>query len=489
MDVIFKEGQLYFQGVKFGKRTWRKVWMVLYKPSSSGVGRLEFFSASDSSSISEQLKAGRQKSQERKVVRLSDCLSAVPAAKESCPPGCTAFYVHTTQCTYTFASMSSQEWLSALCLLAFQKDPGEPAKGDFEGGNGLTMEDNDIYSSWKRELPPNHYQVIVHSTEASRRCRLAGEYLVSPNSEALVLLTIDTGEAIYSWPYRLLRKFGQVEGGFSIEAGRRCESGEGLFTFLTQHGPEIFQAIGRHCSVQREQNVQPVSAHRRSCDFSSLVQPVTSDWPAVPPVNPADFHAETESGTLYSTISKVPVQTKHPCLIKPLSGSKEALGEEAEDEDEQCHSLEGINLDNLMAESTYCNFRRATPPPVKRTAKKSSDDIYSHVNVLPYSSDHQPLPSVPNQAPPFAVPRSDQGASSRRQSLPPVDGYSQTGFSAQAAAVDDRETEEAVSSSGRVTPSQAPGSFKQRLAEIISKDLAKLQPPLPSGAGSPTFSQ
>lgn len=33
-----------------------------------------------------------------------------------------------------------------LCL---QKDPGESDKGGFEGGNGLSMEDNELYSSWK----------------------------------------------------------------------------------------------------------------------------------------------------------------------------------------------------------------------------------------------------------------------------------------------------------------------------------------------------
>ncbi|XP_072252561.1 docking protein 3 [Leuresthes tenuis] len=496
MDVVFKEGMLYLQGVKFGKvmRTWRKMWMVLYKPSSTGVGRLELYTVSDSSSISEQIKAGRQKSQERKVVRLSDCLSATPAAKESCPSGCTAFYLNTTQCTYTFASMASQEWLSALCLLAFQRDPGEQAKGDFVGGNGLTMEDNDIYSSWKREIPPNHYQVTFHSTEASKRCNLAGEYLVTPDSEALVLLTINTGGIIYSWPYRLLRKFGQVEGGFSIEAGRRCESGEGVFTFLTQHGPEIFQAIVRQCSVQRKQSVQPLSIHRGSCDMSSVVPPVTNNWVASPPVyNPADFHTEIESGSHYSTIIKSSVQNvRHPSLIKPgLSSSKEALGKEAddEDEDERCQSLEGINMDNFMEDGTYCNWRRGTPPLIKKTVKDESDCIYSHVKITPPSSDLQPFPSIPPQVAPFAIPTSDHCASPKRQSLylPPADDTTQPWFDPQAAAVDDMETEEAISSTGRVTPSQAPGSFKQRLAEMISKDLAKFQLNLPHRAGSPTF--
>lgn len=94
--------------------------MVLYKPSSVGVGRLEFYAVADSSSLNEQKKVSRQKTPERKVVRLIDCLSVTPAPKESPPAGCTAFYLSTTQCTFTLASTSSQDWLSALCLLAFQ---------------------------------------------------------------------------------------------------------------------------------------------------------------------------------------------------------------------------------------------------------------------------------------------------------------------------------------------------------------------------------
>lgn len=102
------------------QKTWRKVWMVLFKPSSTGVGRLEFCAASDSSTFSEHTKPGRQKTTKWKVVRLSDCLSVTLAAREACPAGCTAFNLNTKQCNYIFASMSSQDWTSALCLLAFQ---------------------------------------------------------------------------------------------------------------------------------------------------------------------------------------------------------------------------------------------------------------------------------------------------------------------------------------------------------------------------------
>ncbi|KAM6952989.1 uncharacterized protein dok3 [Lycodopsis pacificus] len=499
MDVIFKEGKLYLQGVKFGKRTWRKVWMVLFKPSSTGVGRLELCTVLDNNASADQRRVGRQKSSERKVVRLSDCLSVDPAPKESCPRGCTAFYLHTTQCTYTLASATSQDWISALCLLAFQKDPGESDKGAFERGNGLTMEDNDLYSSWKSDvtLPPNQYQVTVQSTEASRRCKLAGEYLVSLEKEAVILLAINTGHIFYRWPYTFLRKFGLVEGGLCIEAGRRCESGEGVFTFLSRHGPQIFQVISKQCSVEGRSSVQP---HRRSfCDLSTVILPTTTGWPAAAPAySPTGLSEDTEdeSDDHYSTINDRPVLN-----IRSLAEAHLSVGEEGEDEDEGCQSLEAVNLDDVMEGNIYDNLRRATLPLIRNDEFEPAMDsecIYSDLKIIDPPLNPQPLPSLPPlpplvaQPPPFTFPQSVPyaPAKSRHQRQPPVNNYIQPGYNAQAQALDDmKEMEEAISSSTRVTPTEALGSFKQRLAEIISKDLAKFQPPLPSGGGSPTFSQ
>uniref|UniRef100_A0A3P8T153 IRS-type PTB domain-containing protein n=1 Tax=Amphiprion percula TaxID=161767 RepID=A0A3P8T153_AMPPE len=456
MEVIFKEGMLYLQVVKFGK-----VRRCFFKASSTGVGRLELCSVADSSSVADQKKACRQKT-ERKVVRLSDCLSVTAAPKESCPAGCSAFYLNTTQGTYTLASTTCQDWLSAVCLLAFQKDPGESDKGDFKGGNNLT-------------LPPNQYKVTVQSTEASKRCRLAGEYLVSPDREAVILLDVSTGRIIYCWPYRLLRKLlGVIAGGFSIEAGRRCDSGEGVFTFLTRYGPQIFQLISQQCAVEKNSWVQPVSVHRRS--FSD-VSPVSLP-------GPADVSADTEdeSDSTYSTIIHTSVED-----IKQLArpSSREAVGEE--DEEERCRSLDSLNMGNSMEDSIYYNLRRATPPLIRKAETDDSECLYSDVKKPPLNLQLQPLsspltPCTITKSAPYAPPKP------RSQPLPPVNNYIQPGYNAQA--VDDtKETEEAISSSARAAPTEAPGSFKHRLAEIISKDLAKFQLPPPQGAASPTFSQ
>ncbi|KAM8910027.1 docking protein 3 [Spinachia spinachia] len=493
MDDIFKEGMLYLQGVKFGKRTWRKIWMALFKASPTGVGRVELCTGLNTTAASDQRKVGWQKSSEKKVVRLSDCLSVDCAPKESCPPGCTAFYLHTIQCTYTLASTMSQDWLSALCSLAFQKDPGEPHKGAFERGDGLTMEDNDLYSSWKPDPtpPPNQYQVTIESTEASRRCKLAGEYLVSAENEAVRLLDINTGHIFYHWPYKFLRKFGLVEGGFRIEAGRRCESGEGAFTFLSRNGPQIVQVISKQCSMQ------PPDVHRRSiCDLSTIILPTTTYQPAAPSVyRPADVSDDTEgeSANHYSTINdRLVLHVKQLSIAESLPFTEEIGG----DEDERCQSLQAGSLDNII----YSNLMRPLHPLIKNDDFQPGTDsggIYSDTKLVHHLSNPQPrsfsppLPAPLPQTPPFSLPQPAPGspAKPRHQRQPPANNPVQPGYNAQAQALDDmKEMEEAISNSTHATPKEAHGSFKQRLAEIISKDLAKFQPALPSAAGSPTFS-
>lgn len=98
------------------QKIWKKTWMVLFKPSYRGVGRVEFYTIGNRAYANYM----KTKTPERKVVRLSDCVSISPAQEVSCPAACTAFHLKTTQCTYVLASTASQQWLSALQLLTFQ---------------------------------------------------------------------------------------------------------------------------------------------------------------------------------------------------------------------------------------------------------------------------------------------------------------------------------------------------------------------------------
>jgi fibroblast growth factor receptor substrate 2 len=53
-----------------------------------------------------------------------------------------------------------------------------------------------------------------------------------------------SGEETLVWPLHFLRRYGFTSSGvFSFESGRRCSTGEGLYSFTTQHAERIFQVF------------------------------------------------------------------------------------------------------------------------------------------------------------------------------------------------------------------------------------------------------
>lgn len=246
--------------------------------------------------------------------------------------------------------------------------------------------------------------------------------------------------------------------------------------------------------------MQPPSANRRS-----LIDP----FPAPPPatahsfVDPSiysfpDISADTEDKFTgdYPIYDDPVQQIKQLSLKPPLLGSNEAVAEESEDEDEQewCYSLEALNLDNNIEDSIYCNLPRGTPPLMRTAEADNSDCIYSRIKNVNSLTNLQQEPSYPPLPLPVLPPPLSSTyslAKPQNQHALPVNNSFQPEYNTQADYDEDdlNETEEANSSSAQVTPSEVPGSFKHRLAEIISKDLAKFQPPLPYGASSLTFSQ
>ncbi|NXH42574.1 DOK1 protein, partial [Dicaeum eximium] len=108
----------------------------------------------------------------------------------------------------------------------------------------------------------NAFWVTVQRTEAAERCELRGSYVLKAERDSLVLKDPRTDRILYVWPYRLLRRYGRDKVMFSFEAGRRCDSGPGNFTFETKQGNEIFRLV--EASIQ-EQKAQ-VEENRQSCD-------------------------------------------------------------------------------------------------------------------------------------------------------------------------------------------------------------------------------
>ncbi|NXC73342.1 DOK3 protein, partial [Anhinga anhinga] len=238
MERPVKDGILYVQHCKFGKRSWRKMRAQLFAASPSGVARMEKFDVRDDGTTLEKTSLRRCS---RRVIRLSDCVSVGPAGTESCPKATAAFYLTTTEKSYVLAAEQRDEWIAQLCQLAFQgANEAVQSSARTQPSPAVPMEENSLYSSWQ-DL--TEFLVLVVRTDATARCGLHGHYLLSALPQSLTLKDPQSRQPLLTWPYNFLRKFGQDQTIFSFEAGRRSDSGEGTFTFSTPRAPELCRAV------------------------------------------------------------------------------------------------------------------------------------------------------------------------------------------------------------------------------------------------------
>ncbi|XP_068176647.1 docking protein 1-like isoform X2 [Antennarius striatus] len=173
-----------------------------------------------------------------KVVRLSELISVLrlPPNAEACPmENMSAFCVETQDKTMVFATFKDDcvDWIEKLCHSTFQQSgPSGPSQ--------LHMEENQIYAS-ADDTP--EFWVVVQRTEAASRCGLQGSYWLHVGREALLLRETQRKSIVHQWPYEFLRRYGNDKLALTIEAGRRCDSGPGSFTFETQQAEKIFSLI------------------------------------------------------------------------------------------------------------------------------------------------------------------------------------------------------------------------------------------------------
>ncbi|XP_001355146.2 rho GTPase-activating protein gacK [Drosophila pseudoobscura] len=193
---------------------------LLFKASRHGIARLEMCENKDDKNP--------------KIFTLENCVKITQD-----PPPDKLIHIVKHNGTLTVNTNSDEElkdWITALQTVAFC----DTAAGGHAVHGGAIEEDNDLYCSSFDGL----FMITLIPSEASIRCSIEPKtYMLQMTPTELQLKSEDLNVTIAMWPYRFIRKYGYRDGKFTFEAGRKCTTGEGVFTLDHTNPQEVFRCM------------------------------------------------------------------------------------------------------------------------------------------------------------------------------------------------------------------------------------------------------
>ncbi|KAJ6666139.1 hypothetical protein lerEdw1_001043 [Lerista edwardsae] len=241
---IVKQGYVKMKSRKLG--IYRRCWLVFRKSSSKGPQRLEKYPDEKSvclrgcPKVVGSLVLGGTPAEMAPIENLASsqvteisnvkCITRLP--KETKRQAVAIVFTDDSARTFTCESeLEAEEWyktLSVECLGARLNDIslGEP---DLLAP-GVQCEQTDRFNVFLLPCP---------------NLDIYGECKLQITHENIYLWDMHNPRIkLVSWPLCSLRRYGRDATRFTFEAGRRmCDAGEGLYTFQTQEGEQIYQRV------------------------------------------------------------------------------------------------------------------------------------------------------------------------------------------------------------------------------------------------------
>ncbi|KAH8245389.1 hypothetical protein KR032_009744 [Drosophila birchii] len=191
---------------------------LLFKASRHGIARLEMCESKED--------------RNPKIFTLENCVKITQE-----PPPDRLIHIVKRHGTLTLSTSSEEElkdWITALQTVAFCDTSPSGGIG------GAIEEDNDLYCSSFDGL----FIITLIPSEASIRCSIEPKtYMLQMTPTELQLKSEDLGTTVAMWPYRFIRKYGYRDGKFTFEAGRKCTTGEGVFTLDHTNPQDVFRCM------------------------------------------------------------------------------------------------------------------------------------------------------------------------------------------------------------------------------------------------------
>ncbi|KAL4706928.1 hypothetical protein ACJJTC_006972 [Scirpophaga incertulas] len=210
------------------KKNWQQKYCLLYNASKQGIERLEIFDNKDD--------AASASSTIPKIITLENCIKIT----HSSPNTITILTKSHNQQVCTQSETETIEWVNALQSVAFKGRDSSPVSFD---------EDNDLYCSSGEGV----FSVKMCCSEASTRCGLEPiRYLLVLTATAIELRDVNDNKLYATWPYRYIRRYGYRQGKFTFEAGRKCDTGEGIFHLEHPNQSEIFKCLSLKMKTMKQ---------------------------------------------------------------------------------------------------------------------------------------------------------------------------------------------------------------------------------------------
>lgn len=161
--------------------------------------------------------------------------------------------VKKTNDTFTLFALNEtdlKQWVEALQTVAFKNKTNTIARTI-----SVQEEENDLYYT---SYSDGIFTVTLQPIDATKLKYSIEKYLHIENGKPLPttftlqltateiqlkFLDVNGVKLVTQWPYRYIRKFGRSDDKFTFEAGRKCETGEGVFKFQHTNPREVFRCM------------------------------------------------------------------------------------------------------------------------------------------------------------------------------------------------------------------------------------------------------